>query len=88
MMRLIRLTQGKQFSRFGCAFTPACGSEVWALVRVLLAGLKSCPSGSCHGGVVAWCEQELDDGSWSHGFGALGLDARLIDTCSSVAGSY
>ena len=28
MMRLFRLSQGRQFSRCGCAFTPACGSGV------------------------------------------------------------
>jgi hypothetical protein len=33
-----------------------CGALVW----VLLAGLKPCPSGPCHGRVVAQCEWEFN----------------------------
>jgi hypothetical protein len=30
MARVVRLDQGRQFSRCGCASTPAFGREVWA----------------------------------------------------------
>jgi hypothetical protein len=37
--------EGKQFSRCGCASTPACGSEVLICNTAFVAWLKPCPSG-------------------------------------------
>ena len=43
MIRLFRLSQGRQFSRCGCAFTQACGSEVWGFGSGVIGRVETLP---------------------------------------------
>ena len=53
MGMLFGFSQGRQFSRCGCASTPACGSEVRVFDPSFMAQLKLGPSGPCHSKVFA-----------------------------------
>ena len=60
MIRLFRLCQKDNSVVAAAPSLRPAAARSGPLVRVLLAGLKPCPSGPCHGGVVAWCGWEFD----------------------------
>ena len=43
MINSFRLNQGRQFSRCGCAFTPACGGEVWGFGLGVIGRVETLP---------------------------------------------